>query len=249
MKSARLAGLNAIVTGATGGIGSAICERFRQEGAKVVGIDREGPASDSFIACDVADRPAVDAAMEKAVAQLDGRLDILVTAAALLGGRAAFPDVTDQEWRDYIDVNLSGTFFICRAAAKAMIAKGQGGSIVTIGSVNSIAAEEKASPYVASKGGVALLSRAMAVDLARHRIRVNMIAPGPIEVPRNRAVFRSPGFLRGLAEMVPMGEAGQPSDIANAAVFLAEASSHMVTGTTVTVDGGLMARIPSFARD
>jgi NAD(P)-dependent dehydrogenase (short-subunit alcohol dehydrogenase family) len=249
MKSARLTGLNAIVTGATGGIGSAICERFRQEGAKVVGIDREGPASGDFIACDVADSSAVDAAMEKAAAKLDGRLDILVTAAALLGGRAAFPDVTNREWRDYIDVNLSGTFFVCRAAAKAMIAGKQGGSIVTIGSVNSIAAEEKASPYVASKGGVALLSRAMAVDLAAHRIRVNMIAPGPIEVPRNSAVFRSPGFRRGLAEMVPMGEAGQPNDIANAAVFLAEASSHMVTGTTVTVDGGLMARIPSFARD
>jgi NAD(P)-dependent dehydrogenase (short-subunit alcohol dehydrogenase family) len=249
MKSARLTGLNAIVTGATGGIGSAICERFRQEGAKVVGIDREGPAGGDFIACDVANSPAVDAAMEKAAAKLDGRLDILVTAAALLGGRAAFPDVTDQEWRGYIDVNLSGTFFVCRAAAKVMIAGKQGGSIVTIGSVNSIAAEEKASPYVASKGGVALLSRAMAVDLAAHRIRVNMIAPGPIEVPRNSAVFRSPGFRRGLAEMVPMGEAGQPDDIANAAVFLAEASSHMVTGTTITVDGGLMARIPSFARD
>lgn len=252
MMSARLKDLTAIVTGAAGGIGGAICDRFRLEGARVVGIDRQAAPTmqrDGFVECDIADGKAADAAIREAVTLLKDRLDILVTAAALTGGRGAFPDVTDEEWRAYIDVNLSGTFFACRAGAKTMIASGQGGSIITLGSVNSIAAEADASPYVASKGGVAMLTRAMAVDLARHRIRVNMIAPGPIEVPRNSALFGSPEFQRGFAELVPMGRAGQPEDAANAAVFLAEGASHMVTGTTMLVDGGLMAKIPSFSRD
>lgn len=251
MTSARLEGLTAIVTGAAGGIGGAICERFRREGALIIGIDRVGAANVAFdfIECDVADGTTADAAIQEAVSLLKGRLDILVTAAALTGGRGAFPDVTDEEWHDYIEVNLSGTFFSCRTAARAMIASGQGGSIVTIGSVNSIAAEANASPYVASKGGVAMLTKAMAADLARHRISVNMIAPGPIEVARNSALFGSPEFQRGFAELVPMGRAGQPEDVANAAVFLAEPASRMVTGTTLLVDGGLMAKIASFSRD
>lgn len=252
MTSMRLEGRTAIVTGAAGGIGSAIGARFRAEGARVVGIDRHVAPDDhfeGFLKCDVGNGRAVDAVILEAVTLLQGRLDILVTAAALTGGRGPFPDVTDEEWRDYIDINLSGTFFTCRAGARAMIASGQGGSIITVGSVNSIAAEANASPYVASKGGVAMLTRAMAADLASHRIRVNMIAPGPIEVPRNSALFQSPEFQRGFAELVPMGRAGQPEDIANAAVFLAESASHMVTGTTLLVDGGLMAKIPSFSRN
>lgn len=243
----RLAGLSAIVTGAAGGIGGAIATGFRAEGARVVGLDKTAPARhglDAFLRCDVAVPDAVEAAMADALARLEGRLDILVTAAALTGGRGRFPDVTDAEWDSYLAVNLGGTFRACRAAARAMIAGGRGGSLITIGSVNALAAEAAASPYVASKGGVALLTRAMAVDLAAHGIRANMIAPGPVEVPRNSAQFRSAPFRQGLAATVPMGVAGRPEDIANAALFLAEEASRMVTGTTLVVDGGLMARLP-----
>jgi len=245
----RLDGLTAIVTGAAGGIGSAIAARFMAEGARVVGIDAK-PATglDGFIGCDVADGAAVDAAMAEAVSQL-GRLDIVVTAAALTGGRAGFPDVGDAEWQRYIDVNLSGSFYACRAAARAMISGGRGGSIITIGSINALAAEAGALPYVASKGGVAMLTRAMAVDLARHRIRANMVAPGPVTVPRNRELFETPAFRRGFAETIPMGAAAEAADVANAAVYLAEPGSAMVTGTTLVVDGGMLARVPTFGDD
>lgn len=242
----RLDGLAAIVTGGAGGIGSAIAARFRAEGARVVGLDAK--RAEGIVACDVADGAAVDRAMAEAVTQLGG-LDVVVTAAALTGGRAGFPDVTDDEWQRYLDVNLSGSFYACRAAARAMIAGGRGGAIITIGSINALAAEAGALPYVATKGGVGMLTRAMAVDLAPHRIRANMIAPGPVTVPRNRELFETPAFQRGFAETIPMGAAAEADDVANAAVYLAEPGSAMVTGTTLVVDGGMLARVPTFGGD
>jgi NAD(P)-dependent dehydrogenase (short-subunit alcohol dehydrogenase family) len=244
--SGRLAGLGAIVTGATGGIGAAIVERFIAEGAAVVGLDIAVPAgmgSGPLIQCDVGNAADVERGMEAALTLLDGRLDVLVTAAALTGGRGTFPDVTDAEWQGYVDINLSGTFYACRAAARAMIARGRGGSLITVGSINSISAEPNALPYVASKGGVALLTRAMAVDLGRHGIRANMLAPGPTEVPRNAALFNRPEVAKFLKGEIPLGVIARPDDVANAAVFLAEPGSKLVTGTTLVVDGGQLARV------
>jgi NAD(P)-dependent dehydrogenase (short-subunit alcohol dehydrogenase family) len=252
MTSQRLAGLSAIVTGVSGGLGGAIAERFRLEGARVVGIDVRPPEAsviDGFISADLATSEAVSRAMAEALVELDGRLDILVTAAALTGGRGRFPDVTDNEWQSYIDTNLSGTFFACRAAARAMIAGGHGGSIITLGSINSLAAEQGASAYATSKGGVALLTKAMAVDLAVHGIRANVLAPGPTEVPRNAELFRTPELAAFFAEAIPMGAVALPADVANAAVFLAEPGSRMVTDTTLVVDGGMLARIPTYSAE
>jgi NAD(P)-dependent dehydrogenase (short-subunit alcohol dehydrogenase family) len=244
--SGRLAGLTALVTGAGGGIGGAIAQRFVAEGAHVVGLDIANPGGDfALIECDVRDAASVERAVAEAAERHSG-IDIVVTAAALTGGRAAFPDVTDDEWDDYLAVNLTGTFRICRAVAQRMIAQRRGGSIITVGSVNSLVAEQQALPYAASKGGIALLTKAMAVDLAAHGIRANMIAPGPVEVPRNAALFQSPAFRRGFATTVPMGHPAVPADIANAAVYLAEPASSMVTGTTLLVDGGLLAQVPPF---
>ncbi len=250
MTVGRLADLSAIITGAAGGIGAAIAARFEAEGARVVGIDLRSPSDATglnFVQCDVSVPAEVERAMTDALAMLGGRLDVLVAAAALTGGRARFPDVTDDEWQSYVAVNLGGTFFACRVAAKTMIAAGRGGSIITLGSVNSVAAETAAAAYVTSKGGVAMLTKAMAVDLAGHKIRANMIAPGPVEVPRNAALFQTAPLQRGFAAFVPMGVPGQPEDIANAAVFLAESASRMITGTTLVVDGGLLAHIPAFS--
>lgn len=248
MASNRLAGLSALVTGAGGGIGGAIAQRFVAEGANVIGLDLGGEGVGfPLLSCDVCDAQAVERAVAVAAERNTG-IDIVVTAAALTGGRALFPDVTDDEWDAYLAVNLTGTFRVCRAVARAMIAQGRGGSIITVGSVNSLAAEPQALPYASSKGGIAILTRAMAVDLAPHGIRANMLAPGPVEVPRNASLFRSPGFQRGFKQIVPMGHAADPADVANAAVYLAEPGSKMVTGTTLLVDGGLMAQIPPFDR-
>jgi len=244
--SNRLAGLSALVTGAGGGIGGAIAQRFVAEGARVIGLDIAGEgAGFSLLACDVRNPGAVERTVADA-AQRNGGIDILVTAAARTGGRAAFPDVTDDEWDAYIEVNLTGTFRVCRAVARLMIEQKRGGSIITVGSVNSLVAERAALPYVSSKGGIALLTKAMAVDLATDGIRANMIAPGPVEVPRNAELFGSPAFRRGFATTVPMGHSAEPADVANAAVYLAEPASRMVTGTTLLVDGGLLAQVPPF---
>jgi NAD(P)-dependent dehydrogenase (short-subunit alcohol dehydrogenase family) len=246
LASSRLAGLSALVSGAAGGIGGAVAQRFVAEGAKIVGLDVGGEGLGfPLLGCDVRDAEAVERAVAE-TARRNGGIDIVVTAAARTGGRAAFPDVTDDEWDSYLAVNLTGTFRVCRAAARLMIGQGRGGSIITIGSVNSLVAEHQALPYASSKGGIALLTKAMAVDLAVHGIRANMIAPGPVEVPRNAALFQSPAFRRGFALTVPMGHAAEPSDVANAAVYLAEPASRMVTGTTLLVDGGLLAQVPPF---
>ncbi len=246
MASNRLAGLSALVTGAGGGIGGAIAQRFVAEGAKVVGLDIAGEGTGfPLLGCDVRDAEAVERVVAE-TAQANGGIDIVVTAAARTGGRAAFPDVTDGEWDSYIAINLTGTFRVCRAAARVMIAQGRGGSIVTVGSVNSLVAEREALPYASSKGGIAMLTKAMAIDLAAYGIRANMIAPGPVKVPRNAALFQSIAFRRGFATTMPMGHPAEPADVANAAVYLAEPASRMVTGTTLLVDGGLLAQVPPF---
>ena len=230
----RLAGRTALVTGAAGGIGAAIATLFGSEGAHVTGLDLAGTDID----CDVADREAVDAALGGL-----GGLDVLVHAAALLGGTGGFLDVAMADWRRTLSVNLDGAFHVCQAAARIMAASGRGGAIVTIGSVNSLAAEPGAAQYVASKAGVLGLTRAMAVDLAAYGIRVNMIAPGPIEVPRNAALFAAPPLQDAFRRLVPQRRAGTAGAVAQAALFLAEPTSDFVTGSVVTVDGGLLAQI------
>ncbi len=229
----RLHGKIAWVTGAAGGIGGATAALFRAEGAAVFATD--------LADCDVTDRAAVDTCVSRILRDA-GRLDILAHCAARLGGTGNFLDVTPADWQSYIAANLTGTFHVCQAAARAMCLSG-GGSIVTIGSVNSLAAEPDAAPYVASKGGVLQLTRAMAVDLAAHNVRVNMIAPGPIEVPRNAALFASPPLQAMFARSVPMRRAGQAEDVAHAALFLSEVAAGYITGTVLTVDGGTLAQI------
>jgi NAD(P)-dependent dehydrogenase (short-subunit alcohol dehydrogenase family) len=252
----RLFNKSAIVTGAAGGIGGAIVEAFAAEGARVIAMDLPGPLAATrwrgegigSRALDLADRAGVAKAFEEAVAQL-GTLDILVAAGAQKGGTGNMVDITDEDWDRYISVNLTGTFLSCRAAARAMIAAGRGGRIITIGSVNSFMSEPNAAAYVASKGGVAMLTRAMAVDLARYGILANMIAPGPIEVPNAAGQYREPRLAKAVSEVVALGRAGVPEEITGAAVYLASDESRFVTGSTITIDGGVSAMIFGAMRD
>ena len=228
----RLADKVAWVTGTGGGIGAAVARRFAAEGATVVATD--------IAECDIADRAAVDATVA-GIARDHGRLDIVVNAAAQLGGTGNVLDLTAADWRRYLSVNLDGSFHVAQAAAREMAGRKRG-AIVLVGSINSHAAEPEAAAYVASKGGVLQLTRAMAVDLAEHGIRVNMLSPGPIEVPRNAELFASPPLQRMFALNVPLRRAGTPDEVAAAALFLAEDSSTYVTGIALPVDGGMLAQ-------
>lgn len=252
----RLAGRKAIVTGAAGGIGGAITDAFAREGASVVAMDLAAPLAGAAylppsiarVPIDLADRASIAAAFASALETLGG-LDVLVTAGALKGGSGNAAEVTDEAWDRYIAVNLTGTFLCCRAAARAMIAGGRGGRIITIGSVNSYVSEPGAAPYVAAKGGVAMLTRALAVDLADQGILVNMIAPGPVAVPNNPDQYREPKLERTLSEVVALRRPAAPAEMAGAAVYLASDESSYVTGSTITLDGGLSAMIFGAMRD
>ena len=246
----RLAGKAAIVTGAAGGIGRATVEAYIREGARVAAMDLAGPLDLARftdpavlpIACDLADRGAIQTATEQA-AQALGGLDIFVAAGAMKGGTGNFLDLTDEDWDRYIDVNLTGTFLSCRAAARAMVGAGKRGRIITIGSVNSFLSEPEAAAYVTAKGGVAMLTRAMAVDLAKHGILVNMIAPGPVDVTGNNTGYSEPKLAGEVRDEVALARPGLPDEVATAAIFLAEDGSSFITGSTITIDGGLSAMI------
>jgi NAD(P)-dependent dehydrogenase (short-subunit alcohol dehydrogenase family) len=240
--SARFAGLRVLVTGTAGGIGRAVVDGFLAAGATVFAIDRAAPAYPSaaqFKICDIADRAAVDRVVDAIV--LGGPIDVLVHAAARLGDGVDFLSVRQEDWLDFLSINLTGAFNVGQAVGRRMV--GRGGSIVFVGSVNSMAAEPQAAPYAAAKGGLLMLTRAMAVDLARHEIRVNLIAPGPITVPRNAELFARPEMHAAFARAIPAGAPGKPDDVARAAVFLADPDNRFVTGATIVVDGGLTAQI------
>ena len=170
-----------------------------------------------------------------------GRIDILINNAGLTGGTGTFLEITLADWQRYIDVNLTGCFIVGQAVARAMVAGGTHGRIVNIGSINSFAAERDRPVYVTSKGGVLLLTKVMAVELAQYGILVNCIAPGAITVDRNRAIFAAEPLRSGLAACIPLGGTGSGEDIAAAALFLASEDNRYITGKSLLVDGGYMA--------
>lgn len=244
----RFEGNVVLVTGAAGGIGAATVRALLDEGATVFASDVAAPQAElnitgaQFVAADICDRRAVDR-LVAAAESFAGHIDALVHAAAKLGASGPFEATSAEDWSHYIDVNLTGTFHVCQSVARSMIARELGGRLVTVGSINAFAAEPEAAPYVASKGGIRMLTKAMAVDLARHGIAVNMVAPGPITVPRNQALFQTPELAALFAQSIPAGAAGSPEDVAKAALFLADPKLDFITGAELLVDGGLMAQI------
>lgn len=249
MQSKRFAGQTVLVTGVAGGIGAAVALAFHAEGARVVGSDLRPPDAAlgldavPFLACDVTDRASVDR-LVAAVADGEGRLHCLIHTAALLGGSGPFEEIDPAAFGRYLTTNVVGTFHVAQAAARQMIASGTAGSIITFASINALAAEPGAAPYVTSKGAVRLLTRAMAVDLARHGIRANVVLPGPVTVPRNAALFATEPMASTLASAVPAGRAGIPREIVGAALYLADPANGFTTGADLVVDGGLTAALP-----
>jgi NAD(P)-dependent dehydrogenase (short-subunit alcohol dehydrogenase family) len=186
---------------------------------------------------DLSDPGAARALVRDAAAQLDG-LDIAVNCAATLA-RVPLLEITDEEWDRVHAVNLRGYFAIAQEAARHMVARGRGGRIIMVSSVNQSHPTPGLAHYVASKGGVMMLARAMALELAEHAITVNLIAPGTVRTDLNRKSFDDPAFAQAKLALIPMRRVAEPGDVGGAAVFLASDAASYVTGTTITVDGGL----------
>jgi NAD(P)-dependent dehydrogenase (short-subunit alcohol dehydrogenase family) len=249
--SGRLAGKAALVTGAASGIGAACAARFAAEGARVVGLDRSGDGDAAWreaaaagavlVLGDVRDEAVAERAVAVATATFGG-LDVVVNAAGIAGGGPVHL-LALEEWRRVLDVNLNGTFLVCKHATAAMLERG-GGSIVNVASIEGLEGSEGGSAYNASKGGVVLLTKAMAMDYARRGIRVNAVCPGFIETPLLRAVFDDMGladFKAKVADAHQLGRLGRAEEVAAAALFLASDDASFVTGHALPVDGGYTA--------
>lgn len=243
-----LKGKVAIVTGAGSGIGHAIAERFAEAGAAVcvnyLGYEDEARALAARLPRALAVRADVSsaaevAAMVECVRRELGSPNVLVNNAGI-EKEVAFLDLDERTWDTILGVNLKGAFLCAQACARAMRDAGNGGAIVNISSIHEDFPFPGFSPYCASKGGVRMLMRNLAVELAPYRIRVNNVAPGAIATPINRATLADEAKMRTLGRIVPLGRIGQPEEVAQVAAFLASDAASYVTGSTYYVDGGMV---------
>jgi NAD(P)-dependent dehydrogenase (short-subunit alcohol dehydrogenase family) len=231
------------VTGAAGGIGSAVCAAFAREGAAVVGADLAGADVDADLSQTVGAERAVCAAIER-----HGRLDVVFNGAGISGrslGDGPVHECTEEAWDTVLAVNLRSVFLVCKHAVPELVRAG-GGSIVNLGSVLGLVGGDEdfaTHAYAASKGAIVALSKGIAVAYAKQRIRCNVVAPGLVATPMSRRAQEDARIRARLPELQPLtGDFARPEDVAEAAVYLASPESAFVTGTVVAVDGGWTAK-------
>lgn len=248
----KLDGKVAVVTGAATGIGQAIAVAFAEAGASVVvdfvgsptapaetinRINAAGGRAISF-AADVSKPDTVTALVRKAVSAF-GKLDIFVNNAGI---EKKFPivDFPLEEWEKIVAVNLTGPFLCSQAAAKQMIAQGHGGRIINISSVHEDLPMPTNAPYCATKGGLRMLMRTMAVELAPHQITVNNIGPGATFTPIDKEIEEDPKLNEQILSGIPLRRWGKPEEVAQLALYLASDAAAYMTGSTYFIDGGML---------
>jgi NAD(P)-dependent dehydrogenase (short-subunit alcohol dehydrogenase family) len=249
----RLENRVALITGAASGIGAACAVRFAQEGALIAGVDVQKPVDDSWgrvlaasprasfrQGVDVRSEEAVSAAVEAAVARF-GRIDVLVNAAGV-GGGGTTHELPESEWDRVVDINLKGSFLVAKQVLRTMVTQ-RSGSIIHLASVEGLEGMSSSLPYNASKGGVVLMTKSMAIDYGSLGIRVNCLCPGLIETPLT-AMLKAPE-LKFIHDQMRawhvLDRLGRPEEVAACALFLASDDASFVTGHALVVDGGWTA--------
>jgi 2-deoxy-D-gluconate 3-dehydrogenase len=243
----RLDGKVALVTGASRGLGAGIADAFRDLGATVAGTSRS-PASAIEVAdrleslpitMDVSEVASVRAGVDKVVSEL-GRLDILVNNAGINIPQGLF-EVDEASWDAVIDTNLKGTFFATQAAARHMVERAEGGRIINVASQAGVVGIEERSAYGSSKGGVVVLTKVLALELAQYGITVNAVAPTFVATELARNTLADPEWRERILSRIPLGRVAEVDEVAAAAAYLASPAAAMVTGHTLLVDGGWTA--------
>jgi meso-butanediol dehydrogenase / (S,S)-butanediol dehydrogenase / diacetyl reductase len=238
-----LDGKRVVVTGGTSGIGEATSRRFLEEGAKVVALavgedevstaEQRIPGLAAAVRCDVADETQVAAAFEGVDALLGG-VDVLVANAGI-SIRKPFLEIEEADWRRVLDVNLTGVFHCAQQAARRMVAA-EGGVIMMTASTNGLTGHEYYADYNASKAGVILLARTMALELAP-KVRVNAVCPGYVLTPMQKAEY-TPEMLERVNATIPLGRHAKPEELAALYAFLASEEGAYFTGAVISMDGG-----------
>jgi glucose 1-dehydrogenase len=248
----KLEGKVALVTGSSQGIGQAIAERLAQEGADIVIDYRSHPegAQETLSKVEAAGRKGLTIKADLGVVndirqmitqgvQHFGKLDILVNNAGI-EKNASFWDVTEADYDTVVNVNLKGVFFATQAIVQHLMATKRTGKIINISSVHEELPFPHFTSYCASKGGVKMMMRNLAIELGPLGITINNVAPGAIETPINTKLLNDPKELAALLKNIPLGRLGQPQDVASVVAFLASSDADYITGTTMFTDGGLL---------
>ena len=225
-----------IVTGASRGIGAAIAEHFSDLGDRVVGLSRSGVAPVACaraVALDVTDSAQVNAAVTSAIEEF-GPVDVVVANAGITRDGLAMR-MSDEQWRDVLSTNLDGAFYTVRACLASMV-RHRSGSIIFIGSISPFVGVPGQANYAAAKAGLVGLARSLAKEVATRNITVNVVAPGLIDTDMTSDLGEA---REKMAALIPMGRAGQPSDVAGVVGFLASNHARYITGAVIAPDGGL----------
>ena len=248
-----LQGQTALITGATGGLGTAMCRAFAEAGANVALAEHPDRIEDAHqlaralselgvsttaVAMDVTDLESI----ERGVAHVDvalGGATILVANAGVNVPKPAL-EVTEDDWDRVLDVDLKGVFFTCQAVGRRMVRRSSG-AIVNVASQNGVIGYPQRAAYCAAKAGVVNLTRVLALEWAAQGVRVNAVGPTFVETPLTKVTLAQPAIRDDILRRIPLGRLGTPEEVANAVLFLASPAASLITGTCLLADGGWTA--------